>query len=119
MESNGVSLTNFIFQKWLEKLLTVAKSPTTPMHPLAVDCLAILSSLSTINWEQATDAKALVNWIRSILHDNNEKNAKHFADEFLLYLVALCGTLAARVGIAKLMLVLTDDLIKLLNCKCP
>ncbi|KAI6189139.1 hypothetical protein M3Y98_00430200 [Aphelenchoides besseyi] len=106
------------FARWMEKLLSLVQSSTaSPALAFPVDALAIVSTLSVSSWMKPSGCNELVKWIQSILKNSNEKATKYYPDEFMLHLIVLCGTLAADLECARLLLPLSDDIIKLLNRK--
>lgn len=82
-----------------------------------VDALAIVAQLDSVSWSTTVDAPALVDWMHECLRNSNEHSTRYLPDEFLLYLVVFCGTIAAEEACARLLLPLIDDLIALLNRK--
>lgn len=85
-----------------------------PNH--AVESMALLASLNSLSWDQIAIADDLIQFIGQVLHDFNEKSTSHFADEFLIQIVAACGLFAGQqTKIATKILNMSKDLIKLLN----
>lgn len=87
-----------------------------PVH--AVESMALLASLSSLQWDQLQLTADFQQFLAQVLKDFNEKPASHFGDTFLIQVVGACGLLAAQgTQVATKVLAMSKDLIKLLNSK--
>ncbi|KAI6170511.1 hypothetical protein M3Y97_01143700 [Aphelenchoides bicaudatus] len=106
--------------KWVEKLFNCVRSSIrsipTPIN--SIESLAILASLSSLQWDQISITNDFQVFLSQTLNNYNEKPTSHFGDEFLIQIVAASGLLAAQTTpIATKVLAMSKDLIKLLNSK--
>lgn len=90
------------------------KQVPIPTH--AIECMAILAQLHSLQWEHVKEREELIQLLSQILRDHNEKAATHFGDELLIQSVAACGMVAGSgTGVARKVLPMSGDLIRLLN----
>lgn len=110
------------FQKHMSKFLEAAvakidpKGLATTDHTFGMECLGTAAQIVSADWHTLQAEARLTPWIKNVLASAAVTNGD-VADDVLLQVIVLCGTMAAQQQSAQSIVPFVDDLVVLLRSK--